>query len=111
MLTRVSIKKMISMKIYMQAVNFNAQETLEAYVEEKIGKLDTYSDQIVAANVYLKLDNSNSKENKIAEVILEVPGDDIVVSKTGQSFEECIDLSADTLKRLIIKRKEKLAKK
>ena len=43
------------------------------------------------------------------DIKLEVPGDDIVVSKTGQSFEECIDLAVDTLKKLIIRKKEKVS--
>ncbi|MBN3663021.1 MAG: RNA polymerase subunit sigma-54, partial [Ornithobacterium rhinotracheale] len=70
-----------------------------------------FYDQIVAADVFLKLDNNNSKENKIVEVRLQVPGDDIVVSKDGQTFEEVINLSVDTLKRLVIKKKEKMTKK
>ncbi|QAR31438.1 ribosome-associated translation inhibitor RaiA [Ornithobacterium rhinotracheale] len=99
------------MKVNLQAVNFNAKDELVEFVEEKLGKLDQFYDQIVAADVFLKLDNSNSKENKIVEVRLQVPGDDIVVSKEGQTFEEVINLSVDTLKRLVIKKKEKMMKK
>lgn len=99
------------MKVNFQAVNFNASQELVKFVEEKLGKLDRYYDQIVAAEVYLKLDNNNSKENKIAEIKLSVPGDDIIVSKTGQNFEEVINTASDTLKRLIVKKKEKENKK
>ncbi|AFL97705.1 ribosome hibernation-promoting factor, HPF/YfiA family [Ornithobacterium rhinotracheale] len=99
------------MKVNLQAVNFNAKDELVEFVEEKLGKLDQFYDQIVAADVFLKLDNNNSKENKIVEVRLQVPGDDIVVSKDGQTFEEVINLSVDTLKRLVIKKKEKMTKK
>ncbi|MGP2569756.1 ribosome hibernation-promoting factor, HPF/YfiA family [Ornithobacterium rhinotracheale] len=98
------------MKVNLQAVNFNAKDELVEFVEEKLGKLDQFYDQIVAADVFLKLDN-NSKENKIVEVRLQVPGDDIVVSKDGQTFEEVINLSVDTLKRLVVKKKEKMTKK
>ncbi|MRJ11101.1 ribosome-associated translation inhibitor RaiA [Ornithobacterium rhinotracheale] len=99
------------MKVNLQAVNFNAKDELVEFVEEKLRKLDQFYDQIVAADVFLKLDNNNSKENKIVEVRLQVPGDDIVVSKDGQTFEEVINLSVDTLKRLVIKKKEKMMKK
>lgn len=99
------------MKVNLQAVNFNAKDELVEFVEEKLGKLDQFYDQIVAADVFLKLDNNNSKENKIVEVRLQVPGDDIVVSKDGQTFEEVINLSVDTLKRLVINKKEKMTKK
>lgn len=97
------------MKVYMQAIGFSANESLEDYLNEKLSKLDNYFDQIVAANVFLKLDNNNSKDNKIVEVKLEVPGDDIVVTKNGVEFTEAIDLAMDTLKRLVIKKKEKMA--
>ena len=95
------------MKVNLQAVNFSAKEELVKFVEDKLSKLDNYYDQIVAADVYLKLDNNNSKDNKVVDIKLQVPGDDIVVSKNGQTFEEIINLSVDTLKRLVIKKKEK----
>lgn len=98
------------MKINLQTVGFTPNEHLVAYVNEKLNKLDTYYDQIIAADVYMKIDNNNSKDNKVLDVRLEVPGDDIVVSKKGQAYEECVDLAADTLKKLIIKRKEKMSK-
>ncbi len=97
------------MKVNMQAVNFNAQDSLKEYLDRKMNKLDNYYDKIIAVDVYLKLDNNNSRDNKIGEFRLEVPGDDLIVKKTGQSFEEVIDLATDALKRQIIKRKEKMA--
>ena len=96
------------MTINFQAVNFNTKPGLEEYLEKKLEKLETLSDKIIAANVSFKLENTTEKNNKTIDIKLEVPGDDIVVSKTGQSFEECIDLSVDTLKKLIIRKKEKI---
>lgn len=99
------------MTINFQAVNFNTKPGLEEYLEKKLEKLETLSDKIIAANVSLKLENTAEKNNKTVDIKLEVPGDDIVVSKTGQSFEECIDLSVDTLKKLIIRKKEKISER
>ncbi|MDO5509808.1 MAG: ribosome-associated translation inhibitor RaiA [Weeksellaceae bacterium] len=95
------------MKVNMQAVNFEANEWLLEYTEEKFRKLSQFYDQILSINVSFKLDNNNSKENKVLDVRVEVPGDDIQVSKTGQAYEECVDLAYDTLRRQIIKKKEK----
>ena len=61
----------------------------------------------MAAQVSMRVENVSEKENKFVDILLEVPGDDIVVKKSGQSFEECIDLSVDTLKKLVIRKKEK----
>ncbi|MFV0144689.1 ribosome-associated translation inhibitor RaiA [Empedobacter falsenii] len=97
------------MTINFQAVNFNTKPGLEEYLEKKLEKLETLSGKIIAANVSFKLENTAEKNNKTVDIKLEVPGDDIVVSKTGQSFEECIDLSVDTLKKLIIRKKEKIS--
>jgi len=97
------------MTIHVQAVNFNAKSGLEEYLYKKLSKLDTLSDKIISAHVFLKLENTGEKNNKSVDIKLEVPGDDIVVKKSGQSFEECIDLSVDTLKKLIIRMKEKIS--
>ena len=99
------------MTINFQAVNFNTKPGLEKYLEKKLEKLETLSDKIIAANVSFKLENTAEKNNKTVDIKLEVPGDDIVVSKTGQSFEECIDLAVDTLKKLIIRKKEKISER
>ncbi|MGM5631237.1 ribosome-associated translation inhibitor RaiA [Apibacter raozihei] len=97
------------MKIKAQAVNFNAQESLLEFLDKKLSKLDLFYDKIVRANVYMKLENSTDKENKTVDIILEVPGDDLVVKKTSASFEESIDLSCEALKKMIIKKKEKVS--
>ena len=99
------------MKVNLQAINFSAKQELVEFIEEKLNKLDQFSDQIVGAEVYLKLDNNHSKENKVIEIRLQVPGDDIVVEKNGSSFEEATNLAVDTLKRQIIKKKEKATNK
>jgi len=96
------------MTINLQTVNFNAKNGLEEYVERKLSKLEQYYDKIIAVQVAMRVENVSEKENKFVDIKLEVPGDDIVVKKSGQSFEECIDLSVDTLKKLIIRKKEKI---
>lgn len=96
------------MTINLQTVNFNAKNGLEEYVERKLSKLEQYYDKIIAVQVSMRVENVSEKENKFVDIKLEVPGDDIMVKKSGQSFEECIDLSVDTLKKLIIRKKEKI---
>ncbi|MCB9202201.1 MAG: ribosome-associated translation inhibitor RaiA [Flavobacteriales bacterium] len=95
------------MKINVQAVNFNAKENLTEYLEKKLSKINQMYDNVISTNVFFKLENTSAKENKTIELILEVPGEDIVVKKSGQSFEECIDISTETAKKLLKKKKEK----
>lgn len=94
------------MKITVNAVGVTPHEPLEEFMQKKLTKLETYYDKIIECTVYLKVENATTKENKTAEVILAVPGDDIVVKKTSGSFEESIDLCVDAAKRLLIKKKE-----
>lgn len=96
-----------TMTIKLQTVNFNAKPDLEQYVEKKLSKLDQYYDKIISAQVFMRVEKMSEKENKFVDIKLEVPGDDIIVKKSGQTFEECVDLSIDTLKKLIIRKKEK----
>ena len=95
------------MKITVHSIGLTPHEPLQELLEKKLNKLDTFYDKIQACEVFLKVENSNSKENKTAEIILNIPGDDIVVKKTAASFEESIDLCVDVAKKLLIKKKEK----
>ncbi|MBK8704049.1 MAG: ribosome-associated translation inhibitor RaiA [Saprospiraceae bacterium] len=95
------------MKVHTETVQFKADSKLIEYVEKKIGKMEQYFDHIIEAQVYLKLENSGQVRDKIAEVRLSVPGDTIIVKETSKTFEASIDSAADTLKRQLIKYKEK----
>ena len=95
------------MKVNLHAVNFNVDKKLVDFVQEKIDKLEKYYDKIVSADVFLKLENTSDKENKIVEIKINVPGDDFVVKKIAKSFEEGLDLAVDSLERVLVKRKEK----
>ena len=75
-------------------------------IEKKLSKLETFYDKIVEAAVYLKVENTSDKNNKTIELVVKIPGNDIVVKKTGASFEESLDESVDTAKKLLIKKKE-----
>mgnify|MGYP003392381341 CR=1 FL=1 len=96
------------MKVNLQAVNFNVDRKLVDFVQEKLDKLEKYYDKIISSDVFLRLENTSDKENKIVEVKINVPGDDFLVKKQCKTFEEAIDLSAESLERLLVKRKEKI---
>ena len=96
------------MKVNVHAVNFNIDAKLVSFIQERMDKLKKYYDKIVAADVFLKVENISEKENKIAEIKLHVPGDDFIVEKQCKSFEEAVDQSIESLERLLLKRKEKL---
>jgi len=96
------------MKITVQSIGLTPHAPLEEHVEKKVNKLSTFFDKIQHTRVTLRVENKSDKENKTAELLLEIPGDDIVVKKTTKSFEESIDNCVETAKRLLIKKKEKI---
>lgn len=94
------------MKITVQSIGLTPHEPLESHIEKKVGKLETFYDKIHECKIFLKVENNSDRLNKTTEIILAVPGDDIVVKKTSGSFEESLDLCVDTAKKLLIKKKE-----
>lgn len=94
------------MKITIHTAGVTPHDPLKERIEKKLNKLDTFYDKIVECAVYLKVENTSEKTNKTTELVVKVPGDDIVVKKTCASFEESLDESVDTAKKLLIKKKE-----
>ncbi|MGB5981215.1 MAG: ribosome-associated translation inhibitor RaiA [Nonlabens sp.] len=97
------------MKVNTQAVNFDADSKLIDFIDTRLGKLEQFFSKIISADVYLKVQKTSAPENKITEIRLFVPGDDMVVKKTCKTFEQCVDECASALERQLKKRKEKLA--
>ncbi|WP_338410727.1 ribosome-associated translation inhibitor RaiA [uncultured Flavobacterium sp.] len=95
------------MKVNVQAVNFNVDKKLIDFTKEKLDKLERFYDKIVSSDVFLKVENISEKENKIVEIRINVPGDDLMVKKSGKTFEEAVDLCSSSLERVLVKRKEK----
>ena len=96
------------MKVNVNAVNFAADRKLVDFVQLRMDKLDKYYDKIVSSDVFFKVENTSDKENKIAEVKIHVPGDELLVKKKCKTFEEALELAAGSLERQLLKRKEKV---
>ena len=95
------------MKVNVQSVNFNIDQKLIDFVQIKMDNLEKFHDKIISADVYLKVQKTSDKENKIAEIKINIPGDDLMVKKQCKTFEEGVDLAAESLRRQLRKRKEK----
>ncbi|KAA5824031.1 ribosome-associated translation inhibitor RaiA [Algibacter amylolyticus] len=96
------------MKVNTQSVNFNADQKLIDFIQQRMDKLDLFYDKVIKSEVFLKLENTSDKENKIFEAKVSVPGDSFVVKKQCKTFEEGADMAVASLERQLKKRKEKL---
>ena len=96
------------MKIRVQSIHFTADIKLLDFIQRKADKLDQFYDQIIGGDVYLRLEKTEDEANKIAEIKLAIPGNDLFAKEQCKSFEEATDKAMESLRRQIDKHKEKL---
>jgi putative sigma-54 modulation protein len=95
------------MNIKIQSVHFNADSKLEEHIEQKVGKIIQRNENVLSANITLRLDKSSENDNKVAEIRLEIPGNDIYARKQSKSFEEATDVALEAVRRQLKKYQEK----
>ncbi|MFT4779141.1 MAG: putative sigma-54 modulation protein [Flavobacteriales bacterium] len=95
------------MQLQVHSIHFDADQKLISFVQEKIEKLSTFHDHIVSGEVFLRIENADNKENKIAEIKLNVPGKELFAKRQGKSFEEATDDAVEALRRQILKQRDK----
>jgi putative sigma-54 modulation protein len=95
------------MNIQIHSVRFDADKKLIDFVNQKLGKLTQYGEDIVNAEVYLRLDKDQTKENKISEIKLDISGGPLFARRQSKTFEEATDGAVNALKKQIAKHKQK----
>ncbi|MGI6718190.1 MAG: HPF/RaiA family ribosome-associated protein [Bacteroidales bacterium] len=98
-------------KININPVGFKTDSKLDEFIIKKLEKLTPLHEKIEAIDVNLKLEAKGKNNNKVADIRFIIPGEDIFVKKQSDTFEGAIDECAETLRRQLIKRKEKTYKK
>ena len=98
------------MKVMINSVHFKASSDLESFITQKVEKVCSKYSEVIGAEVNLKLDNTDTPENKIADIRLVLRGDDLFASKQSKSFEEAVDICIDALKKQLEKYKGKTTK-
>ena len=96
------------MNVNAQSVNFVADGKLIAFIQNRMDKLEVFYDKVISSDVYLKVENTSAKENKIVEIKVNVPKDMFIVKKQCKSFEEAIDSACNSIERKLVKKKEKM---
>ena len=96
------------MKLDIQSVHFKADQKLLDFIQDRADKLDQYFDGIISGEVILRLENSETRENKIVEMKLEVPGNNPFAKKQAATFEEATDECIEAMRRQVKKVKDKL---
>lgn len=97
------------MDFKVNTVNFTADQKLVDFIHDKVKKLELMYDHIIASEIYLRVDKNQVRENKVAEVKILLPGNELFAKKQCKSFEEAADLAVSALKKQVEKHKSKVA--
>ena len=95
------------MQINIKSVRFKADKQLEDFITERLQKIGKHHENIIGSDVILKLENTETPENKVADIRLKIKGNDLHSSKQCKTFEEATDLAVDALRKQLKKVKEK----
>ena len=95
------------MDFKVNSVNFTVDQKLVNFIHEKVKKLELMNSGIISSEVFLRVDKNSTKENKVAEVKLLMPGQELFAKKQCKSFEEATDQVVDALKKQVEKYKTK----
>lgn len=97
------------METIFEFVNINKSETLEAFTQKKLNKLENKYDWIVRANIYFKRDENQKPNGYISEIRLSAPGPEIFAQSNENSFESSVSNTVSDLDRQCEKRKAKMS--
>jgi len=95
------------MQIDVRSLHFTAKPELIAFVTGKVNGLSHFNDRIIAADVHLKLEKADDDENKICEIKLIVPGNDLFAERRSDTFEGAIAQVMEALEKQLRKEKTK----
>lgn len=94
------------MDIIIQSLGFKAGEDLEAYIREKLSKINP-NDHIVRANVVLFLGPNRATRNTYCEIRLEVPGNDHFIKESDADMYQAVDAAVNKLQQMVRKNRDK----
>ena len=98
------------MKIEIQAP-WKVNDKLRTIIHNKVEKFSTYIDSIIHTDVFLKVNEKNSPNDKIAEIRVSLPGPYIFAEGNGDTHEKAVASAAEKIRKQLLKKKEKLQDK
>lgn len=94
------------MKIDIQTRNFDAEQELLDFTNEKIQKMSRFYENITGVDVYLKSINDDNDQTKVAEVKVFLPGPSIYGESQTDTFRGAIDDAMEKVIKQLKKRND-----
>lgn len=91
------------MDIQIHSIHFDADRDLLDFIKTKLNKLITFNDTIISADVFLRIEKNNERENKMVDIKVHVPGKELFAKRHSTSFEAAVDEVAEALRRQVLK--------
>lgn len=91
------------MRIQIHSIHFDADADLLSFVESKLEKLLTFNQDLQSCEVFLRVDKSDARDNKLVEVKAHLPGKDLFAKRRAVSFEAAMDEVSEALRRQVMK--------
>ena len=91
--------------IKVKSLKFDADQKLLDFVEKKVGKVETFFDNLGDIDVTLSL--SPEPDNKCVRLQTRFPGEDLVIERQAKTFEEAVTEAVDLMKERIVRAKER----
>ena len=98
------------MEVNINSVHFKTDRKLEDFIEKKVSKLSGMYEGVIGSEVTLKLENTEARDNKVAEIRLLIKGYDLYAKKQSKTFEEATDTAINALRKQLEKYKDKKRK-
>ncbi len=96
------------MNVNVHSIHFDADTKLVTFIKDKLSKLTQFHDSILSGDVFLRLEHDGeNRENKVVEIRLAVPGNDLFAKRQGKSFEEAAVNTVEALRSQVERTKER----
>ena len=96
------------MNIKIKTLGFTAKQELTDFVNEKVKKFSYLYDEIINCKVCFSVDKSDTNENKVCDIRLIIPGNDLLAGAQCKTFEKATAQAVEALERQIEKKRTKL---
>ena len=96
------------MEIKLKSLHLDVDEKLAEFVEKKVSRLSKFFEGVAnEAEVSLE----DIKEGKKAKIQIHIPGDELIIERTADTFENAITGCVDAMKEKLTRAKEKATEK
>jgi len=95
------------MEITIQAIRFEVSKKLEDFIQKKVNRLSKFNEDVLSADVTLKVVKPETNDNKDVSIKLLLSGTEMFAQEVADTFEEAVDKCVNKLERQVVKHKEK----